>query len=279
MVRLGLILTIVGAGAFGYMYLVPDSKQTVLERLNEAGIYPESIKLNYKDNKSINIREVGNKNLPVLLLIHGSPGDWSAWENIITNERIRQSYYIIAIDRAGFGATPVPALPKLQDHADVVWSALEQLDISGGITIAAHSYGGAVAEQLLIDHPNAFIHAVLAAPTLSPDLAAPRWYNKFAKWKFINQLLSKDLKASNIEMLGLPESLQQNEAKIASIKTPITYIQGMEDVLVPFETVDYFKRVRPDGVKYIIREDMNHFIPWSDPDLINDALLENTRTN
>ena len=74
-------------------------------------------------------------------------------------------------------------------------------------------------------------------------------------------------------MLGLPESLELNEAAVSSIQIPIIYIQGKKDVLVAHETVDYFKKLKPTGVKYVIIEDMNHFTPWSDPNLITDAIL------
>ena len=80
-------------------------------------------------------------------------------------------------------------------------------------------------------------------------------------------------------MLGLPASLKNNEAAVSSIQIPIIYIQGMKDVLVDYETVDYFQGLKPDGVKYVIIEDMNHFTPWSDPYLINDAILGKTKDN
>ena len=49
-------------------------------------------------------------------------------------------------------------------------------------------------------------------------------------------------------------------------------IQGTKDVLVPYATVDYYKSKKTDGVKYMIIDGMNHFVPWSDPDLIVEAL-------
>ena len=273
MVRLGIIMAVVAVAAVASYNFIPDGEGKVLERLNEKDIFPATISITYHDSLNVNVVSIGNPTKPVLLLIHGSPGDWSAWENIITNDSIRASFYILSIDRAGFGKTTVPALANLRSQADVIWRAMEQLHCLENIMLVGHSYGGAVVEQLLIDHPEVFNLAILAAPTLSPDLMAPRWYNKVARWKLVNSLLSKDMKSSNIEMMGLPESLSVNEEYLSSIQTPIIYIQGNKDVLVPYETVDYFKGHKPTGVTYIILEDMNHFIPWSDPDLITNAIL------
>jgi pimeloyl-ACP methyl ester carboxylesterase len=260
-------------------FVIPAGEKKVLQRLKEKNIYPTSRLISYQDSLSLSVITVGDSTKPALLLIHGSPGDWSAWENIITNDSVRSSFYILAIDRAGFGKTTVPALSNLQEQADVAWQALNQLDIARDITLAGHSYGGAVVEQLLIEHPDAFKLAVLVAPTLSPELMQPRWYNKVARWKLVNFIISHDLKSSNIEMLGLPESLKLNETAVPLINIPIVYIQGKKDVLVAHETVDYFRELKPDGVKYVIIEDLNHFTPWSDPYLINDAILGKTKDN
>ena len=274
MLRLGIILVVIVVIIMAIMsFIVPDGEDKVLQRLKENNIYPVSKLITYQDSMQVRVVTVGDSTKPALLLIHGSPGDWSAWENIIANDSIRAAFYILSIDRAGFGETTVPALVDLKEQANVVWQVMKNEFIADNITTAGHSYGGAVVEQLLIDHANAFNLAVFVAPTLSPELMQPRWYNKVARWKLVNKIISKDLKSSNIEMLGLPQSLEKNEDAIASISTPIIYIQGRKDVLVAHETVDYFHQLKPIGVKYIIIEDMNHFTPWSDPYLITDALL------
>ena len=272
--KYGIILLVLVVVIIAIMsFIMPAGEKKVLQRLKEKNINPVHRLLSFNDSLLISMFAIGDSTKPALLLIHGSPGDWSAWENIITNDSIRSSFYILAVDRAGFGRTTVPALSNLQDQAEVLWETLKQVGITHNITLAGHSYGGAVVEQLLIDHPEAFNLAVLVAPTLSPELMQPRWYNKVARWKLINLIISRDLKSSNIEMLGLPESLKLNEAAVPSIQIPIIYIQGKKDVLVAHETVDYFNKLKPTGVKYVIIEDMNHFTPWSDPYLITDAIL------
>jgi pimeloyl-ACP methyl ester carboxylesterase len=274
MLRAGIILIVIVVVILTIMsFITPDSGEKVLERLKEKNIYPVSKIISYHDSLRIKVVTVGDTSKPALLLIHGSPGDWSAWENIITNDSVRAQFYILTIDRAGFGETTVPALVSVNDQADVVWQVMEYESITNNITIAGHSYGGAIVEQLLINYADAFDLAVLVAPTLSPDLMQPRWYNKVAKWKLVNKIISQDLKSSNLEMLGLPASLELNKDAVNSIETPIVYIQGKKDVLVDHETVDYFHRLKPKGVKYVIIDDMNHFTPWSDPYLITDAIL------
>jgi pimeloyl-ACP methyl ester carboxylesterase len=274
MKKLGIVLVVFVATVVTIMsFVIPSGEKKVLKRLNELNIYPSTRFINFADSLKIKVTVVGDSTKPALLLIHGSPGDWSAWENIISNDSVRSMFYILAVDRAGYGGTTVPPLDNLREQAAVVWEVLSQMKIDSNITLAGHSYGGAVVEQLIIEHPENFNLGVLVAPTLSPDYMQPKWYNKVAKWSVIKLIISKDLKASNIEMLGLPASLKLNESLIPLIDIPLVYIQGNKDILVDPETVNYFSKLKPGGVQYVIIEDMNHFTPWSHPYLINDAIL------
>ncbi len=274
MKKFGIFLAMVIIAIMAVMsFIAPESEKKVLRQLNNKNIFPKTEFVSYHDSLTIKVVTVGESNKPPLLLIHGSPGDWSAWVNIITNDSVRAQFFLIVIDRPGFGETTVPALTGLHDQAEVIWQVMKHLSATENITVAGHSYGGAVVEQLLIEYKHAFNLAVMIAPTLSPELMQPKWYNKVARWKLVNYIISKDLKASNIEMLGLPAALKLNEPFVSSILSPIVYIQGKKDVLVDHETVDYFKQLKPEGVKYVIIDDMNHFTPWSDPYLITDAIL------
>ena len=157
--------------------------------------------------------------------------------------------------------TTVPARASLADQSAVVWSVLNTWLPTKGAIIVGHSYGGAVVEQMILDKPDFFEKAILAAPTLGPDMQAPRWYNNFAELSLVNAMLPQGLKASNLEMMALPRELNQIEPRLKTIKSQIIYIQGEKDVLVPYETADYFAVYGPENTVFILEEKMNHFIP------------------
>jgi pimeloyl-ACP methyl ester carboxylesterase len=112
----------------------------------------------------------------------------------------------------------------------------------------------------------------LAAGAVAPDFQEPRWYNKLARIKLINKLIGKDMRSSNVEMIGLAPSLRELEDLYENNKVEQVFIQGKKDVLVSYRSTDYWKSFKMKNVTYILREDMNHFIPWSDPNLIFDAI-------
>lgn len=266
------LVVLLGAIIYFVFAIIPSGEKEVLKKLQKAGIHLEDHWLEYHDSLKIHYKVLGDISLPKVVLVHGSPGDWSAWVNLYLDSALCSGHCLIGVDRAGYGGTTVPALTSLSDQADVVWQVVAELSPGSPIIIVGHSYGGAVVEQLLLDHPYAFDKGILVAPTLSPKLMSPRWYNKFAAIRIINRLIPRDLRHSNIEMIGLPAGLRQNEPRLDEIQVPITYIQGGKDMLVPYQTVDYFKKYKPEGVTYVLVDSMNHFTPWSHPQLIIDAI-------
>jgi pimeloyl-ACP methyl ester carboxylesterase len=79
---------------------------------------------------------------------------------------------------------------------------------------------------------------------------------------------------SNQEILPLKGELEKMLPLWATIRVPVIVIQGEDDPLVPAGNASFAKRMlvnAPVTIQMIPR--MNHFIPWSRPDLIRDAIL------
>ncbi len=247
---------------------------SALSKLDNAGVNYEQ---NYVDHQGyrINTYQIGNPDLPKALLIHGSPGHWSDWINVLIDEKLLSQMCLIVLDRPGYGNTEMPAARELTEQANVATSVMtyycNQYEC---YTVAGHSYGGGVVEQILLDHPKTTARGIYVAGTLSPEHQPRKWYNYLASLSLINWMVPKIMRSSNLEMMQLQTDLSRNGSRIASIRQPIIFIQGTEDVLVPYETVAYYKEVKKEGVTYVIIDGMNHFIPWTNPDLIVDALLK-----
>ena len=81
---------------------------------------------------------------PVVLLIHGSPGNGKAWQRV--GERLAERFRIVAPDLPGHGATtpqPAGAMPDVAYAATLV-EALVPI-VGAPAVLAGHSYGGVVA--------------------------------------------------------------------------------------------------------------------------------------
>lgn len=244
----------------------------VLKKLEEAGINV-SFSFIETEEGEVRIARSGKKGGDKLLMVHGSPGDWSAWSNMFLNQELQEQFDMIAFDRPGYGKTTVPAQETLAGQSAAAEAILKHYWQNDSIIVVGHSYGGAVVEQLAINQRQRIQHLIWVAGTLGPNFQAPKWYNKLGKLKLINWLLPENFKSSNTEMLSLQAELRENENDLSSLKMPITLIHGKEDILVPFATVDYLKSHLTGEVDYVLIDSMNHFVPWSNPDLIIDAIL------
>jgi len=61
----------------------------------------------------------------------------------------------------------------------------------------------------------------------------------------------------------------------ANIKATTIVIQGKKDMLVDPRNADFAKKMIVNApVELVAVEDMNHFVPWSNPELITQAILK-----
>lgn len=105
------------------------------------------------NNQQIFTRQSGDRNSPVLLLIHGYPSASWDWEGMW--KALTQCYYVITLDMLGFGlsAKPKNARYLITEQADIFHSYLKKLNISH-YHILAHDYGDTVAQEMLARQVN-----------------------------------------------------------------------------------------------------------------------------
>jgi pimeloyl-ACP methyl ester carboxylesterase len=107
-----------------------------------------------------------------VLLIHGNCSSADFWRPLLRH--LPPTLRVVAPDLRGYGATetaPVDATRGLRDFSDDVAALLDVPGLFGAPgarpVVVAHSMGGGVAMQLLIDHPDR-IRALLLESPLSP---------------------------------------------------------------------------------------------------------------
>lgn len=98
---------------------------------------------------------------PTLLMLHGNPV-WSfVYRDVIA--ALRDRFRCMAVDFPGFGlSTGAPAYGYLaKDHADLVVSFLDRLDLSQ-VTLVGHNWGGPLGLYAAQQRPDTFERLVLS---------------------------------------------------------------------------------------------------------------------
>ena len=233
------------------------------------------------NDRSIHYARIGPDTLPTVLFIHGSPGAWDAFIGFFADSSLYNQAQLISVDRPGFGKSELGETePSLSAQAAAL-APLLRLSRSGRKPIlVGHSLGGPVAARLAMDYPDEVGGLILVAPSIDPDLEKKEWYRAVGNVFPFRQWLPTELDVSNQEILPLKGELEQMMPLWARIRVPVIVIQGEDDPLVPPGNALFAKRMLINApVRIQMIPKMNHFIPWSRPDLIHDAILHQLITS
>ncbi|MEH6580327.1 MAG: alpha/beta hydrolase [Halioglobus sp.] len=133
-------------------------------------------------SERIHYREIGDKSLPTLLLLHQSPSSSAMYEELML--ALAGSFHILAPDTPGFGASD--ALPgdmdalSIADYADAMHGFLTALGVKQ-CHVFGHHTGAGIAVQFEHDYPGTALAMALSGPPLLsesqkhslPGLASP----------------------------------------------------------------------------------------------------------
>lgn len=222
---------------------------------------------------------VGDSSKRSLVLIHGSPGSWDAWMSLCTETDLLNRYFVIAIDRAGYNKTTLKGKYSLQEQSSFMKPIMEKYCDS--CIVAGHSYGGGLAMQVAMDYSNKLIGVASIAGTVAGPFQKLKWFNYAMNYSPAQWLVVKDLANSNSEMWRLQDDLPLMNSDLKKFKGKVAIVQGNEDMIVDSQSATYLEQeLNNASVKMIIKEDMNHFVIWSDQNLVFEALdwIENSKS-
>ncbi len=227
--------------------------------------------------KTINYAEIGNNSLPVAFFVHGSPGSWSAFADFMKDTDLLKKVKIVSVDRIGFGYSEFGEGEKsLTKQAEYLLPIVQQYKKPGKkLILIGHSLGGPLIARMAMDYPMLIDNLVIVAGSISPYLEPnEKWFRIPLSFSAISVLLPKSFRASNLELLYLKPELIKMLPYWKNIQQPVTVIQGKKDVLVSPENAAFAKKMITNSRKldFIILDDMNHFVPWSHPQLIVNAI-------
>lgn len=230
----------------------------------------------YQGKRFINYIEVGDNHLPLVLFVHGSPGALDSFLDFLGDTTLLKEAQLAAVDRPGFGESDFGhAEPSLKKQAALIKPILEKHKNQRPIILVGHSLGGPVIARMAMDYPELIDGLIFVAGSIDPDLEPHEWFRAPLATPFLSWLIPRALRASNDEIYQLKPELQEMLPLWSTIRCPTIFIQGQKDELVDPGNAPFAKRMMTGtNVEIVSIEDMNHFVPWSHPYLIKDALLK-----
>lgn len=230
---------------------------------------------NFKMIQNLHYAEAGNPQNPMIVFVHGTPGSWDAWGDFLVNSELQKKYYLISVDRPGFGKSqPGKSVTELQKQSEIIGAVLKLKQNSQKVILVGHSYGGPVVMKMALDFPELVGGIVLVASPADPQLEKIVWYQRLANLAFSRWVLPTSINVCIDEIYPLKEELQKIEAQLTGLKSFVSVIHGGKDSLVPVKNVDYLKLKVPTHLLIDLKmnSDWNHFIPWNQSGQIIDSI-------
>jgi pimeloyl-ACP methyl ester carboxylesterase len=225
----------------------------------------------------IHFAEIGNDTLPTVIFVHGSPGSWDNFIDFFKNDTLLKIAHLIAVDRPGFGKSDAGNIETELEQVSYLLSPVLQLNHSKKPPIlVGHSMGGPVIARLAMDFPEQVGGLIFVAGSVDPAQEKKEWFRPPLKFFGSIGFLSDEIKVSNAELMRLKVELDKMLPLWKKINCPVTIIQGDADMLVPAANADFAKNrlVHNPAVKMVWLPKVNHFIPWSHPQVMSDAIVE-----
>lgn len=227
------------------------------------------------DEQPIHYAEIGADTLPMVVFVHGSPGSWDAFISFFKDSTLYRKARLVSVDRPGFGKSDLGyAEPSLSVQAAAIAPVLQTNKSAKLPILIGHSLGGPVIARMAMDFPELVGSLIMVAPSIDPAMEKWEWYRHLGNFALVRPMLPVEMDVSNQEILPLKAELTQMLPLWKNIRVPVTVIQGDKDNLVPAENADFARRQLVHALVDVqMIPDMNHFIPWSRPESIRDAIL------
>lgn len=226
--------------------------------------------------QKINYLQVGRNHLPLVVFVHGSPGSLSAFIDFMADTALLEKAQLISVDRPGFGESNFGHAEKsVKQQAAVLAPLLEKSKTNRPVILVGHSLGGPVIARIAMDFPQLIDGLVIVAGSIDLELEPNEWYRAPLATPFLKWLVPRSFRASNDEIYHLKPELQDMLPLWKNIRAKTIVVQGKKDVLVHPGNAAFAKKMMTQAdVKLVEVEGMNHFVPWTNPELIRKACLQ-----
>ena len=219
----------------------------------------------YGEGKTIHYAMAGDSSKPLLFFVHGTPGAWNAFGNYMADSTLLQHFYMISIDRPGFGYTDFGKAQPLLPQAQVFNRMVKDLGHVKPAILLGHSYGSPIIAQMAaLDSSVASVVFSLAgsfkpSSDLAGDARGLLYYPPF-RW-----LAPGAFRPSNDELVWFRESILTMPEVLSKIKCAVWLVHGKKDKLVPYADSEYAMQFLSHAKEaYMVTfPSEDHFIPWT----------------
>jgi pimeloyl-ACP methyl ester carboxylesterase len=227
---------------------------------------------------------------PTILFIHGAGESALLWHAQVDGLKARAN--TVAVDLPGHGGSRGSAKQRMEDYAADLVDFIRAIAAPNPIPCGL-SMGGAITQQLLLDHADRFRAGILVSSgarlRVLPSLFDMIAQNFPAYVEMVDRLGFSEKTAAAVKQPFLEEHLKARPevahgdfkacdrfdviARLASIRVPVLVISAADDKLTPPKYAEFLAQHIPGSRREHI-PDAGHFVPIEKPQAVNAAIAE-----
>jgi pimeloyl-ACP methyl ester carboxylesterase len=215
------------------------------------------------DGHEVHYAWTGNRSLPVLLFIHGSPQSWTFFSDYLRDDLLLERFRIVSVDRPGFGQSDFGNALRLPEQVEILAKFLDAIAHDQPVYLVGHSFGAPLAVAIAALRPGRVKTIVLAAGALDPSAESAAAWRKLLMLPPMSSFLPGAMKPSNEELYYLGEDLYQIQSRFMEVQCPVFLVHAFDDQIVPHAQSETAARmfINAPKVRMITLPSGGHFFP------------------
>ena len=212
-----------------------------------------------------------------VLFVHGAPGSWDGYLNLLDDSLLQHNFHLISVDRPGYGKSqkrPKKKVYSLEEQAKSIIIALKSNHSNKKAIVIGRSYGAPVAAKLAAMYPDKIEKIVLLSPAIDPDTEKFWWFSNLGKLFLVRWFLPERMNTATDEKYAHIKELKILKNDWKKIRSDVTVMAGGKDWIVDTTNFSFAKKMLiGKNAKFIFIPESGHLISSSRPDLVKKEIL------
>lgn len=267
----------IGMLVFDHYVQFREDDETLRDRFRERGV-DATVGYYTSHGRKIRYLSSGPDSLPILLILHGSPGSMSYYGRRLADSIISKTFRVVSLDRPGYGYSgfgdPEPSIEKqaamIRPLLDSIHNPVHPIIIAGG------SYGASIAARIAMDYPHLVDGLALSGPSLGPGMERYFWFTHIIEHWSIRWFMPRIFRSANTEKVHHREELEKMLPLWKNIRVPVTYLQGENDDIIDTTNASFARSQLINAPYLNIRfiKDRYHRLAREEWEAIRNAIME-----
>jgi pimeloyl-ACP methyl ester carboxylesterase len=215
--------------------------------------------------------------LPLLVFVHGAPGAWYGYQNLMDDTTLQRRYKMISVDRLGYGKSGY-GKPELSTEmqANSIKTIIEEENHTGKkIVLMGRSYGAPITALVAIEHPEIIEKLFMISPVIDPEKEKFFWFSKAGNWKPVQMMLPQLLNVATAEKFAHENEMKKMLPKWDYLCVPTTVITGDADKIADTANFTFARKHLTHCDTTLLRlKNTGHLVTYEQPEIIKNLLLK-----